>query len=138
MSSAIKPVGAESAFANCWQIPSLVVAGLAFLSDLWRMYHVAPKPSFEEQVAYVERLRSAHRVEEARLRQSLASTFCMKPLAECLLGLGHSAEARRSFERLRWLLRTLPDQAFQREPGMPARSTWQEMTERLAQMRLFV
>lgn len=58
-------------------------------------------------------------------------------IVQCQLRMGRTAEARRSLERAKWLLKKMPDSAFRREAGQQDRGYWLSLLDRVAQSGLF-
>lgn len=78
-----------------------------------------------------------YRQAAARYQAEPAALTAQLQIASIHLRLGRQTEAARAIERARWLLRTIPDAAFAREPTGVGREEWERYLVALASSQLF-
>lgn len=63
-----------------------------------------------------------------------AAVSASMQIYHCYQRMGRPGEARAVLGRLRWLIRTIPETAFEIEPGMPKKAYWEALTDRLERL----
>lgn len=80
---------------------------------------------------------SLYRQAAALYHATPAALTAQVQIANVLLRQGRTTEAARAVERARWILRSIPEQAFAAQPGGPARQEWDRYLATVASSSLF-
>lgn len=78
-----------------------------------------------------ERATEAYREAAWRYENFPAAVTAMMQVVNCQERLGRRDEARAALARLNWLIRKMPDEAFESQPGQSSKRDWQAMAERM-------
>ncbi|MCZ6817715.1 MAG: hypothetical protein O7F76_13590, partial [Planctomycetota bacterium] len=65
-----------------------------------------------------------------------AAVSASMQIYHCYQRLGRAGEGRAVLGRLRWLIRTIPETAFEAERGMPKKAYWEALIDRLERLNV--